>query len=151
MFLDYWYTSEYSELMSIEALLQNKPTPFEVNGKQYMSRRFTVADWDDLRDVFKVVQDALANKPEESDFIDAMMSEAKIQAWTLLACGTTISPEEIVQLDKESFMLSFTAMVGANSDFFADAARRYRPAAAKKQKSTSTAKQKASSKRSRTQ
>jgi len=142
MSLDYTYTCAYSSDMSIEAILQNKAAPFEINGKQYMSQRFMVRDWDDLRGAFKVVQNALANKTDENDFIDAMMSDAKVQAWTLLACGTTISEEEIIALDKEAFMLSFSVMVGTNADFFADAVRRYKPAAAKQKTKTATAKTK---------
>lgn len=109
--------------MSLEALLQNKPSEFELNGIKYHTKRYQTRDWDELKDVFKVVQVAIGSTDNPDLYVDQLLTTAYLESCVLLGCGSNMKAEEIIRMDATEFMTIFTLVIGTNADFFASASR----------------------------
>lgn len=108
--------------MSIESILQNRPEPFSIDGKEYSCNRFRVSEYAELRDILETVAQIFENAPTRELQISILLCEALKEVCVLIACGTSMTPEEIVSMDPQQFVFVLARVIEANADFFVLAA-----------------------------
>lgn len=123
MFLDSGYTREYSELMSIESILDDEPVEIKLSEVSFQAKRYRVKHYTDVKQALIGIAKVIDDEKDDQWRVVRMLTEALTESCVLLVHGSNLTPDQVVNLVPEDFMLALGAVMDRNSDFFVIAAR----------------------------
>lgn len=109
---------------NLDPLLQKPSEAFTLRDREYRANLFTVACEEEIYEALDVIAEVIARvSKQQAASAYIIVRYALREACILIKHGTNMSVEEILEMDRDAFMLVLAKVIEVNEHFFVRAAQ----------------------------